>query len=179
MKSCSVTASGIGAQEARTLLAERQDTAASAGPRVVLAVLLVAVVSLASGCAQPVGQPESPEAVGPVRTPAVTAPRGTPPVEGSLPRLSPPPLSSPVSPDALVAQATTDAARRAGVQPDAVRVELVEARAWPDRSLGCPQPGMGYAQSITPGYLIVVEVGGQQYRYHTDHALVEYCDAPL
>ena len=37
-----------------------------------------------------------------------------------------------------------------------------------DGSLGCPQPGMVYAQVITPGYWIVLEVNDQKYPYHTD-----------
>jgi len=34
---------------------------------------------------------------------------------------------------------------------------------------------MGYAQAITPGYLIVAEAAGQQLEYHTDHAQVVLC----
>ena len=41
---------------------------------------------------------------------------------------------------------------------------------WSDASLGRPQPGMMYAQVITPGYLVVLEADGQQYTYHTDTA---------
>ena len=26
---------------------------------------------------------------------------------------------------------------------------------WSDASLGCPQPDMGYAQVVTPGYLVL------------------------
>jgi hypothetical protein len=165
----------VSARVAWTVRAGR--VVASAGPR--LACVLLAAAWLVSGCAAPLAQPE-PEAPG--NTPVVTAPRGSSSSAGSssggMPRFSPSPLASPVSPDALVARATVDAAQRSGVQPEAVRVELVEAREWPDRSLGCPQPNMGYAQSITPGYLIVVEAAGKRYRYHTDHVQVDYCDAP-
>ncbi len=44
----------------------------------------------------------------------------------------------------------------------------MEPRDWPDSSLGCPQPDMLYAQVITPGYLVVVEVSGEPIEYHTD-----------
>ena len=39
---------------------------------------------------------------------------------------------------------------------------------WSDASLGCPQPGMAYAQVITPGFRIALEAQGQLYQYHTD-----------
>jgi hypothetical protein len=48
-----------------------------------------------------------------------------------------------------------------------VRVEAVE---WPDTSLGCPKPGEFYAQVITPGYLIVLAVDGEEIEYHADEA---------
>ena len=105
----------------------------------------------------------------------------TPSMAASPTRVNAParPASSPraadPSPEPLVGLATADAARRTGTGPDEVRIVLVEARDWPDRSLGCPRPGMGYAQAITPGFLIVLEVGGQRLEYHTDHAQVVLC----
>ncbi len=39
---------------------------------------------------------------------------------------------------------------------------------WNDTSLGCPMPGMAYAQVITPGFRLVFEYQGQQSEYHTD-----------
>ena len=49
-------------------------------------------------------------------------------------------------------------------------VTLVSARreSWPDASLGCPQPDTLYAQVVTPGYWVLVEVGGRQLEFHTD-----------
>ena len=65
-------------------------------------------------------------------------------------------------------QAVEAAARVLGVAPDALRVVRVEAVEWSDASLGCPQPGMMYAQVITPGYRVLVELGGRQRELHTD-----------
>jgi hypothetical protein len=50
------------------------------------------------------------------------------------------------------------------------RIEIVSARAveWPDTSLGCPQPGQVYAEVITPGYAIVLEIEGERFEVHTD-----------
>ena len=45
-----------------------------------------------------------------------------------------------------------------------------ELTTLPDSGLGCPQPGMMYAQFITPGYRMVLEVGGELHEYHTDQA---------
>jgi hypothetical protein len=55
-----------------------------------------------------------------------------------------------------------------GVPSESVQVITMEARDWPDSSLGCPQPDMLYAQVITPGYLVLVEVSGERMEYHTD-----------
>lgn len=77
--------------------------------------------------------------------------------------------------DGVVAAAVADAAARGGVPVEAVRVVQVEPRDWPDSSLGCPRPGMGYAQVITPGYLIILEAGGQTLEYHADRNRAELC----
>ena len=77
--------------------------------------------------------------------------------------------------DELIARAVADAATRTGVGADAIRVVQAEAREWPNSGLGCEKAGMGYAQVITPGYLIVLEAGGRTLEYHTDRARVELC----
>ena len=52
---------------------------------------------------------------------------------------------------------------------DAARIELlrVEARTWPDASLGTPAPGLTYAQVATRGLVIQFRHQGQVYTYHT------------
>lgn len=47
------------------------------------------------------------------------------------------------------------------------KVEYVE---WRDASLGCPKPGMVYAQVITPGFRIILLTDGITYEYHSDLA---------
>ena len=39
----------------------------------------------------------------------------------------------------------------------------VEAKEFGDPSLGCPEPGMAYAQVITPGHRVVVEADGRRF----------------
>lgn len=64
-----------------------------------------------------------------------------------------------------------------GINPGDILEKDVKVVEWPDASLGCPQPGMMYAQVITPGYKIVFEVGGFDYTYHTDlHGHVVLCE---
>jgi hypothetical protein len=49
-----------------------------------------------------------------------------------------------------------------------VLIVSVVAVEWPDASLGCPKPGMMYAQVVTGGYRVKVAVGGTVLDYHTD-----------
>jgi hypothetical protein len=65
-----------------------------------------------------------------------------------------------------VLAAKADLARRSGVSAD--DIEVVEARqvTWPDASLGCPEPGMMYAQVLTPGVLVVLSFHRAETRYH-------------
>jgi hypothetical protein len=68
----------------------------------------------------------------------------------------------------IVELAKEDLARRLDLSVSQIRLISIEAVEWLDGSLGCPQPGMMYAQVITPGFLIVLEAAGQSYEYHTD-----------
>ncbi len=57
---------------------------------------------------------------------------------------------------------------QAGVSEEEISVISIEPVDWRDTSLGCPEPGTGYAQVITPGYRIRIEAGGQEFEVHTD-----------
>ncbi len=87
------------------------------------------------------------------------APTSTPAAPGAEP---------PAGAEAVVRLAQEDLAQRLGLTPEAIRLVSAEAVEWPDTSLGCPRPGMMYAQVITPGFLVVLEAGGRTYEYHTD-----------
>ena len=67
----------------------------------------------------------------------------------------------------FVQQAQEDLAKRLAVNIN--QIELIEARSvvWPDKSLGCPQPGMEYLQVQVDGLLIRLSVSGQLYEYHS------------
>jgi hypothetical protein len=76
----------------------------------------------------------------------------------------------------VVSMATADLAQQLNIPADQVEMVRVEPVQWPDTSLGCPQPGMLYAQVIMPGYLIVLSAEGQEYEYHADYGQVIRCE---
>jgi hypothetical protein len=63
--------------------------------------------------------------------------------------------------------AQKDLAQRLSVAEEVILVQSMEPVTWPDASLGCPQPGMVYAQLLTPGFKVILEVGEEVYEYHT------------
>lgn len=101
-------------------------------------------------------------ACGPTPTTETTSPVSTP-------AASPSPASgqAPDEAEETIAAVQQDLAARLGISPDQIQVVSAEAVDWPDASLGCPQPGMSYAQVVTPGYLIVLEADGEEYEYHS------------
>ena len=70
--------------------------------------------------------------------------------------------------DIALRAAIADLAAKRDIALGKIQVVSVEATDWPDTSLGCPQPGMFYAQVIVPGYKIVLSVDGRLVEYHAD-----------
>ena len=84
------------------------------------------------------------------------------------------------------AQAATEAARaflaeHLDISLDQAGLAYVEQVTWRDTSLGCPEPGRMYAQVLTPGYKVVLQVRNQRYELHTDRSgkRVVLCPGPL
>lgn len=71
-----------------------------------------------------------------------------------------PARSGAAAPEAIALQSVADAL---GIAPTGARVISSEFQDFPDASLGCPQPGMAYAQVITPGYRVLVEADGRRF----------------
>jgi hypothetical protein len=67
----------------------------------------------------------------------------------------------------VVELARIDLAQRLSIPVETIEVVRVEAVEWPDASLGCPEEGLAYAQVISPGFWIVLEVLGNPYTYHS------------
>ena len=60
------------------------------------------------------------------------------------------------------------AALQTGRDPSSIDVLLAEPVDWPDTSLGCAQPGIAYAQVVTPGWLIELEAADVRLTYHSE-----------
>lgn len=67
----------------------------------------------------------------------------------------------------FVATAVADLAQRLGVDPSEVSVLSARSVTWPDRGLGCPQPGMAYPQVQVDGSRIELSARGILYAYHS------------
>jgi hypothetical protein len=66
----------------------------------------------------------------------------------------------------VVERAVVDLQARLGVGAENVAVQDVVPTEFSDTSLGMPEPGVMYAQVLTPGYVIRLAVGDQVYIYH-------------
>ncbi len=123
-------------------------------------VLMAACTLLLSACTAATPAPGSAPQAAQTTAPSAPSPAAA---------LSPSPVTNP-SPQTnpSIDAAAAAAATRLGVARADLRVERVEAREWPDASLGCPQQGVLYAQVLTPGYLVVIAGAGKQLEYHTD-----------
>jgi hypothetical protein len=81
--------------------------------------------------------------------------------------------------EAVVAKARADLAGRLDVNPGEIELVSAEAVSWRDASVGCPQPGMAYAQVVTSGTRIVLASGAEHYEYHSDNRLDPFlCENP-
>jgi hypothetical protein len=67
----------------------------------------------------------------------------------------------------IIEQALADLAKRLGIPPSDIVVVSAVLVTWPDTSLGCPQPGMAYAQVLTDGSKTTLRYKGRDYAYHT------------
>lgn len=77
---------------------------------------------------------------------------------------------------AIVEQAKKDLAQRLNVGTESIELlGQVEEVTWPDTSLGCPEPGMVYAQVLTPGYRFRLQSSGKIYQYHAAKDVVRLC----
>lgn len=78
-----------------------------------------------------------------------------------------------------VEQARRDLAGRLDVAVDAVEFVSLSEVQWPDSSLGCPQPGMGYRQVITDGQRLLLRAEGALFSYHAGRdGVFFYCAKP-
>jgi len=113
-------------------------------------------------------------ACGPAATPSAgESPLSTPTASQPAPTAGEPTVPPEAAEVTLVKR---DLAQRLNVTVDEIRVVSVKAVDWPDASLGCPKPGMLYADVITPGFEIILEANGQEYAYHTGGGYYVQCE---
>ena len=147
--------------------------------------LLLLVAAWATGCSGKLisNMPLDEPGAAPAQTEPSGGTRGTMPVRTAVPTVAPQRGEATMTPtparkatevkpqdeaERVVQLAREDLAQRLGLAPESIRLVSIHAVQWPDASLGCPQPGMVYAQVITPGFRMVLETEGRTYEYHTD-----------
>lgn len=77
-----------------------------------------------------------------------------------------PTVSANATGEAILLEVQQDLADRLGVQPDEVSVLEYCEVTWPDGSLGVAEPGQVYTQALVEGWLAILAVDGEEYRYH-------------
>lgn len=78
----------------------------------------------------------------------------------------------PTGPDAVARQTVANAL---GIDLTGIHVISSEPRNFADASLDCPQPGMAYAQVITPGFRVLVEADGRRFDVRIAGTLGRIC----
>jgi len=124
---------------------------------------LLLLLLLVAACKQGEAPTDTPA---PPPQPTQMAASPTPPPAATP--LPPTPWSTPLPPaqaDA-VDQAIAYLAAELGVAAAQIELVSVEEVIWPDTSLGCPRPGMAYADVLVPGFLVRLASGGQEYELH-------------
>ncbi len=86
-----------------------------------------------------------------------------------------PGVPAPGSPGATARQAVAD---YLSVPIEQTRLLQLEAVEFPDASLGCPEPGFGYAQVITPGYRARVAAEGREFDVRVAGNRGRVCERP-
>lgn len=76
-------------------------------------------------------------------------------------------MSSNAAIELLVQVAVQDLVKRLDIPVEQIKLLEIREVVWPDASLGCPQPGMVYAQVLQDGLLIRLGVENQMYFYHS------------
>jgi hypothetical protein len=97
---------------------------------------------------------------------------GTPNKSMTTPSETPAPTSTPQMsrvesqvPEAILGPILNEAAKLANVPPQQLVIVRAEAVVWNDGSLGCPEPGMEYAQALVNGYWVVIKATGKVYDF--------------
>lgn len=98
---------------------------------------------------------------------------GLPTAEANLP-IQTPTIPTPWDEGAMQPLTAAVNARRAlaetlNVAEADIRITQIVEAQWSNACLGLPEPGEMCAEVITPGFLVMLQVGGQTYEFHTDY----------
>jgi hypothetical protein len=137
-----------------------------------ITLILLVVVLGACGGRKPSPTPEASQTPEPTEAAPTMSPMKTPDS----------PLPSPTAPavwqetgtvaDIIVPQLMEK--EDLALDPGNLKLMSVEEVTWNDTSLGCPQPGMMYAQVLIPGWRVIVEdAEGNRYDVHAPEDLKE------
>jgi len=74
--------------------------------------------------------------------------------------------------DDLVMLAKLDLSLKTEADIDKIKTVSVEEVNFSDASLGIREPGVEYAQVVTPGLIIILETDGKEYEYRASGAMV-------
>jgi hypothetical protein len=88
-------------------------------------------------------------------------------------------LVTPANQTPLIEQVIADLAARLGTAPSEIKIVTQETVTWPDRGLGCPEPGIEHIQIPVDGLRIVLSHGGTIYEYHTGASRLVWCETTL
>ena len=96
-----------------------------------------------------------------------------------MPKDPPLSISKSPGPQVLIERVKADLAQRLSVPASQIKAMEAKEVSWPDASIGCPQPGIVYPQTPTPGYLVVLEYAGKKFEYHAStRGAILYCKNP-
>lgn len=99
--------------------------------------------------------------------------------EDDMPKDPPLPFTANPGLQALIERAKADLAQRLSIPASQIKAIETKEVVWPDASLGCPQPGIVYAQIPTPGYIVMLENAGDNFEYHASiRGDTLYCENP-
>ncbi len=82
------------------------------------------------------------------------------------------PPELPEDTESLVMLAKFDLTIKTGVDIEDIVTESIQETLFDDASLGIPEEGVTYEAVDTPGYIIMLEAGGDQYEYRASGAKV-------
>ena len=66
--------------------------------------------------------------------------------------------------------------RKIGAEKPDITVIRLSRFNWPNSALGCPKPGVSYADVVVPGYMALLKHGKQPYRVHIGNGRGIICE---